>query len=93
MVTAAAWDGARIAAGARAAGDPSGRADAEDHVQNVLGAFGRDRLRMTWGDGADTVELRVRARNPSFLPSALKRPLHIDSIDRTVRVRIEREAP
>ncbi|HEX2849575.1 MAG TPA: hypothetical protein VHN98_03445 [Acidimicrobiales bacterium] len=91
VVTAAAWDGARIAAGAAAAGDPSGQASAEDHVRDVLGAYGRDRVRMTWGGDTETIALRVQAKNPSFLPPALKRPLGIDSIDRTVRVHIEQE--
>ncbi len=91
VVTAAAWDGARIAAGSDADGDTVARAQAEDHVVDVLGSFGRRRVALAWGGDDDTVELRVRATNPSFLPVALKRPLGIDVIDRTVRVRRERE--
>lgn len=91
VVTAAAWDGARIAAGADAAADTAAQAAAEDHVVDVLGSFGRKRLVLAWGGDDDTVVLRVRATNPSFLPAALKRPLGIDVIDRTVRVRRERE--
>jgi hypothetical protein len=90
-VTAAAYDGARIAAGYDAAHDPTGRANAEDHVRSVLGRYGRERLSLQWADDPDVEILTVHAKNPSFLPIALRAPLGLDEIDRTVRVRIERE--
>jgi hypothetical protein len=89
-VTAATYDGARIAAGAAAGSDPRG--DAEAHVRGVLGAYAsHDRLSVRWTPSADTVILTVRAENPSFLPEALRAPLGFDVIERTARVRIERE--
>lgn len=85
-VTAAAFDGARLVA---AADSPVGEDEAEAHVRSILGRYG-DRLDVTFEPDPDAVVLRVRAQNPSLLPSALRRPLRIDRIDRTVRVRIER---
>lgn len=92
-VTAAAYDGARLAAGFDAAGDPEALRAAEDHVRSVLGRYGRDRLRVVWMDDPldRDVILRVSADNPSFLPRHLRAPLGLDTVDRTVRVRIERE--
>ena len=79
-VTAVAFDAAREVAGA----------------DGVLGRAGDpDVLRLSWaypstdGDGApDVVELRVRAESPSrFLPGVA---LPLSSVDRTIRVRLER---
>lgn len=90
VVTAAAFDGARLAAGASSAGDVEGAA--RDHVVELLGAYGREHVEMleVERDG-DVVALRVVATNPGFLPSSLRRPMGLDRIDRTVRVRVERE--
>lgn len=92
-VTAAAYDGARLVAGFDAAGDPEAVRAAEEHVRSVLGVYGRDRLRLVWEE--DPLErdviLRVSAKNPSFLPRHLRAPLGLDTVDRTIRVRIERE--
>lgn len=90
-VTAAAYDGARIAAGSDAAGDPAKLHSAEDHVRRVLGRYGRERLRLAWENdpqGRDVI-LRVSADNPSFLPKGLRAPLGLHTVERTVRVRIE----
>jgi hypothetical protein len=90
-VTAATYDGARIAAGAASSASVDPRGDAEAHVRSVLGRYASaDRLSLRWGDSADTVVLTVRAQNPSFLPRALRGPLGIDVIERTARVRVER---
>lgn len=91
-VTAATYDGARLAAGSDAIDDPDGQAAAEQQVRALLGRYGRERVELTWRDdpsGRDVV-LTVRAENPSFLPRALRRPLGLDTIERTVRVRAER---
>lgn len=91
-VTAAAYDGARIAAGSDAAGDPAALRSAEDHIRSVLGRYGTERLHLVWEEdpqGRDVV-LRVSADNPSFLPKQLRAPLGLHTIDRTIRVRIER---
>lgn len=90
-VSAATYDGARIAAGYDAGGDPAARDRAEAHVRAVLGRYGRDRVDLRWTDEPDTEVLTVTATNPSFLPRALRAPLGFDTIHRTVRVRIERE--
>ena len=87
-VTAAAFDGARLAAGS--AGD---RTAAEAHVREVLGAYAaRPGFAMRWEEDPrrEDVILTVRADNPSFLPPSLRTPLGFDTIERTVRVRIER---
>jgi hypothetical protein len=87
-VTAAAFDGARLAAGA--GGD---RAAAEAHVHEVLGGYAdRPGFELTWGEdpAGDDVVLTVRAENPGFLPRAVRAPIGFDTIERTVRVRIER---
>jgi len=91
-VTAATYDGARIAAGYAAAGDPRAHEAAAAHVKDILGAYG-DRVELTWIETAEVESLTVRASNPSFLPRGLRGPLGLDHIERTVRVRIERETP
>ena len=88
MVTAAAFDGARLAAGAASTDD----AVARDHVLDLLGTYGRERveaLELRRQDGV--VTLRVVAQNPGFLPTGLRRPMGLDRVDRTVRVRVEQE--
>lgn len=86
-VTAAAFDGARLAAGA--GGD---REAAEAHVHAVLGEYSRrPGFDLEWGDdpAGEDVILTVRAQNPSFLPRAVRAPIGFDTVERTVRVRIE----
>lgn len=91
VVTAAAYDGARLAAGAELAADPDVEAKAAAHVVELLGTYGRERVTVDVERTADDVLVRVVARNPGFLPTALRRPAGFDVVDRTVRVRIERE--
>lgn len=91
-VSAAAYDGARLAAGSDGLDDSHARAAAEQHVRGLLGRYGRERVELTWANdptGRDVV-LTVKAENPSFLPRGLRRPLGFDTIERTVRVRAER---
>ena len=87
-VTSAAYDAVRVVAGADAARDAAARSRAEDDVRRVLGRYG-DRVIFTWIVDNGVVALRVEAANPSFLPTALRRPLALDNVDRTVRARIE----
>jgi hypothetical protein len=91
-VTAAAYDGARIVAGADGQADVrTARSEAERRIVTTLGRFGRDRVALTWKEdpsGRDVV-LNVRAENPSFLPAGLRRPMGLDAVERTVHVRIE----
>jgi hypothetical protein len=86
-VTAAAYDAARIVAGSD--GGASAAGSAEDTARRSLGRYGEN-VAFTWSVDGDVVELRVVAQNPSFLPVALRQPLGIDVVDRTVRVRAER---
>lgn len=86
-VTAAAYDAARVVAGGD--GGPATTAAAEDGARRAVGRYG-ERLTFTWTVDADVVALHVRARNPGFLPASLRRPLGVDVVDRTVRVRTER---
>ena len=93
-MTAVAFDAAREVAGAD--GGPRAEQAAEHRARAVLGRAGApDVLRLSWaypstdGDAEpDVVELRVQADSPSsFLPGV---PLPLSSVDRTIRVRLER---
>ena len=93
-VTDAAYQGARVVAGARVDQDSpaavrSAQADAEGQVRRLLGRFG-DRTELDWsGTTDDAVRLTVKARPPGFLWTALRGPGSA-LIDRTVVVRRER---
>ena len=86
-VTAAAYDAARVVAGAD--GGPGATASAEESARQALGRYG-ERLEFAWTVDDEVVVLRVVARNPGFLPAAVRRPLGVDTVDRTVRLRAER---
>lgn len=88
-VTAAAWDAARIASGSEATDSVEARSRAEAHVRRVLGKYG-DRVRVEWTDDPDDVVLTVSADQPSLIPRPLRRPMGLDRIHRTVRLRQER---
>lgn len=87
-VTAATFDAARIVAGADAGATPEAQLDAEAGARRALGRYGQ-RVAFRWSIDADIVSLSVHVQSPSLLP-ALVRPLQLDTIDRTVRVRRER---
>jgi hypothetical protein len=87
-VTSAAFDAVRLVAGTDGQTEIA-RASAEEHARSVLGPYGR-RVEFEWSQSADRVSLHVRASNPGFLPESLRRPLRIDTVDRTVTARIER---
>ena len=86
-VTAAAFDGARLLAAPDTA---IGEAEAEAHIRSVLGRYGTERLDVSFTPHPDHVVVTVQAESPSVLPATLRRPLRMDRIERTVRVRIER---
>jgi Flp pilus assembly protein TadG len=94
MTTDAAYEGARLVAGARTDHDAApvpedARAHAEDVVRRQLGAFG-SRVELDWSATTwDTVALTVRARPPGFLWASL-RSIGAPTIERTVRVRVEK---
>lgn len=91
VVTAVAFDAARVVAGADVGTDGDGRqAVAEASARRLLGRYGR-RVTFDWRQSDDdTVVLRVRADNPSFVVRSWADSLGFDHIDRTVRVRVER---
>ncbi|HUQ40241.1 MAG TPA: hypothetical protein VM030_08810 [Acidimicrobiales bacterium] len=84
-ITAVAFDAARVVAGSRADGSHEG---AERDARAALGRYAT-RVRFTWSVSAETVSLRVQARNPGFLPLGLRHAMGIDDVDRTMRVRRE----
>jgi len=83
VVTAAAFDGARIVAGSD--GGPAVEADAEARVRELIGA--RDDLSLTWSYSADVVALTVETSHPTALLPGM--PLPFQQISRTVEVRRE----
>lgn len=91
--TSAAYEGARLVAGARTSHDSSpvpdeARSRAEDTIRSQLGSFG-NRVELDWSTSTwDTVALTVRARPPGFLWDSLKGS-GAPRIERTVRVRVE----
>jgi hypothetical protein len=92
MVTSAANDAARRLAGQATAGDADAEAKAELWVRELLGEYGREHVQEVDAERtAEVVRLRVVARNPGFVPLAVRRPLGFDRIDRTVTIRLERE--
>ncbi len=94
VVTAAAFDGARLRAGG--GGLEVSEVDAERQVLELLDGYRADgRLELSWsypdtdGDGApDVVTLRVVAEHPTDLSAAADFPFQ--RVDRTVTVRMER---
>ena len=93
VATSAAYEGARLVAGARNSHDSGpvpeeARARAETKVRSQLGQFG-NRVELDWSTSTwDTVALTIRARPPSFLWDSF-RGRGPAVIDRTVRVRVE----
>jgi hypothetical protein len=94
VVTAAAFDAARLRAGG--AGAEVSEAEAEQQVLDLLDGY-RDggRLQLSWsypdtdGDGeADVVALRIVAAHPTDLLAGVRFPFQ--DIDRTISVRMER---
>lgn len=88
-VTASAFDAARIVAGAGAEQRAEAADAAAEDARRSLGRYGT-RTNFTWSIDSDDVVLHVVASSPSFLPHSLRRPLGVDRVDRTIRVRIER---
>lgn len=94
VVTAAAFDAARLRAGDD--GRAVSESEAERHALQLLGGYERDgRLQLSWsypdtdGDGApDVVALRVVAAHPTDLVRRARFPFQ--HLDRTVTVRLER---
>lgn len=93
MVTDAAYEGARLVAGARVdqsdwIARQSAQRDAELEVRSLLGEFGKT-ISLDWSQTTpDTVALTVKARPPAFALASLG-PAALSLIEKTVRVRVE----
>jgi hypothetical protein len=88
VVTAVSFDAARRVAGGD--GGIEAIADAEDTARRALGRY-QSRVTFDWnGSGPDEVVLRVQAENPSVLLPLMRGPAALQSLDRTIRVRVER---
>ena len=92
-LTAAAFDAARIVAGAD--GGVTAEADAETRLQSLLGG---QTVAMDWEyrdtdaePGADVVALRVEVENPTRMLRAM--PIPFQHVVRTVTVRMETFRP
>lgn len=83
VVTAAAWDAARLAAGS--AGEV---ASAEAHARDLLGERA-EAVSFAWGTGPGSVTLTVTATNPSLLWPGLMEAVGVEELTRTVTVRAE----
>ena len=94
VVTSAAHEAARmVATDPRPLGDPAQLARAEAHARQLLGRYG-DRAALEWDlSDPEVVGLRVVVDNPRFLFAALDGALGFDTVDRTVRVRVEQPMP
>lgn len=88
VVTSVAYDAARQVAGG--AGGPGAEAGAEARARQLLGHFG-DSVGFDWSASTgDQIVLHVRARVPSVLLAPAGASLPFGTIDRTVRLRVER---
>ena len=93
-VTAAAFDGARIVAGAH--GGATAEAEAEAHIRSLLSRYaaaGRLDLHWSYRDtdaepGPDVVALTVDADHPTRLLAVF--PIPYQHVERTITVRMER---
>jgi hypothetical protein len=84
MVTAAAYDAARLASGTQV---PA--AVAEAHGRSLLGSFAARTSTFAVLDGGDHVVVRVEARSPALLPAAFGAVTGITTINREVVARKE----
>lgn len=88
VVTSVAYDAAREVA--QSDGSPVARRSAEHRARQLLGRFGA-RASFDWsGSTTDDVVLRVRGDVPKVVLPSQGGTLPFGSIDRTVRLRVER---
>lgn len=92
VVTAAAYDAARLAATGGPLTDERAEA-AEAHARSLLGAIGEDTTFEWDRSDPDVVQLRVVAPAPRFLLPVVDGALGLDVLDRTVTVRVEQLRP
>ena len=86
-ITAATYDAARIAAGSQGVRTQEAT---EARVRELLGRYATpDNVAVAFGEDQQDVVVSVTARRIGFLPESLRRPLGLDQITRTARVRKE----
>jgi len=90
VVTSATYDAARRVATSPAQPPDQSTLDAAvDHARALLGGYA-SRVAFTWDlSDPDVVRLHVHAVNPRFLGGPLDHLVGLDTIDRTVDVRVE----
>lgn len=93
-VTAAGLDAARLVAAERVdhtdpAAVQAARVQAEAKARTVLGRYG-NHVSFGWRVGDDVVQLHLRVRNPRVFFGGLDSAIGFDTVDRTIRVRVER---
>ena len=94
-VNAAGYDAARMVASHtvdHSSGDAvsEAQARAEERFRDLVGEGARDAT-FTWGHDGDDVTLHVVVGGPRILPAALRDSTGLGQIERTFRVRVERE--
>lgn len=88
VVTSVGFDAARRVAGG--GGDPAVMAEVEAEARRSLGRYS-EHVVFDWsGSDVDTVVLSIRARNPSFTLPAVAGPAAFGTVERTIRVQVER---
>jgi hypothetical protein len=93
-VTAAGLDAARVVAAQQVdhssvAAVQAAKEEAETRARSVLGRYGQ-RVSFGWIIDGESVQLRLHVANPRIFFGALAHNLGFDTIDRTIRVRVER---
>ena len=61
----------------------------EATLRDRLGAYGRERVSISWSEDIDSVAVRVQATHPSVFPAWFSERLPFTTIDRTFEVRVE----
>ncbi len=92
-VTAAGLDAARVVAAERVDhSDPTAveaaKAEAEAKARAVLGRYG-DNVSFAWHVDDDFVQVHLRVRNPRVFFGRLDSAIGFDTVDRTIKVRVE----
>jgi Flp pilus assembly protein TadG len=91
VLTVTAFDAARVVSGAAAGSNRAqAQAQAEADALEDLGSFAGQVAPFDWsGTTADDVILTVSADTPNLLPGAVADLIGMDTLERTVRLRIE----
>ena len=89
VLSADAYDAARIVAGSDAGATADSVADADDQLRSALGAAGATAT-IDWRVDADAVRLEVALHQPTLLPAMVATPLGLNRVSAGVLIRRER---